>query len=118
MGCDYYIYKYLKIKFSSIYILPLYIELEKERGYFNFHLDEDDDEYDKKYKKYVQETLTPNMLPIIIYEKNQFVNSKLENKYKLFIQEELNNYNRRYENKIEWNDILDIVKIEIREERD
>lgn len=69
MGCDYYIYKYLKIKFSSIYILPLYIELERDIGYFNFYLDEDDDDYDKKYKKYVKETLTPNILPIIIYEK-------------------------------------------------
>ena len=56
MGCDYYIYKYLKIKFSSIFILPLYIELERDRGYFNCYLDEDDPDYDKKYKKNIFST--------------------------------------------------------------
>jgi hypothetical protein len=118
MGCDYYIYKYLKIKFQNN--LPLYIQLEKDIGYFNFNEDDDDDddEYDKNYTKYVKDILTPNMKPIIIYEKNQFVNSKLEKKYKILIEEELKSYNKSHENKIEWNDILDIKKIEIREERD
>jgi len=116
MGCDYYICKYLKIKFQNN--LPSYILLEKDIGYFNFNEDEDDTDYDKKYTKYVKDILTPNMKPIIVYEKNQFVNSKLEKKYKILIEEELNNYNRSHDNKIEWNDILDIKKIEIREERD
>lgn len=116
MGCDYYICKYLKINFQSI--MPLFIELERDSGYFYFNLDEDEPDYDKKYKKYVKEMLTPSMKPIIIYEKNQFVNNKLENKYKLFVQEELNMYNRSHENKIEWKDILDIIKIETRYERD
>jgi len=115
MGCDYYICKYLKIKFQSI--SPLFIQLEKDIGYFNFCVDEDDPDYDEKYEKYIKEILTPNMKPIIIYEKNQFVNSKLENKYKLFIYEELNMYNKNHENKIEWKDILDIIKIETRYER-
>ena len=78
MGCDYYIYKYLKINFQSI--LSLFIELEKDRGYFDFYLDEDDIDYEEKYTNYVNELLTPNMQPIIIYEKNKFINSKLENK--------------------------------------
>lgn len=110
---DYFISKNLKIKFKSI--LPMFIQLEKVRGYFNFYLEEDDPDYDEKYKKYVKERLIPDMKPIIIYEKNQFVNSNLENKYKLFIQEELNKRNR--DNKIEWTDILDITKIETRYER-
>ena len=116
MGCDYYICKYLKINFQSI--LSLLIELERDRGYFNFDLDEDDIDYDKKYEKYVKEQLRSNMKPIVIYDKNEFINSKLENKYKFLIEEELNMYNRSHENKIEWKDILDIVKIETRYERD
>lgn len=116
MGCDYYICKYLKINFQSI--LSLFIELDRDKGYFYFDLDEDDPDYNKKYKKYVNEILTPNMKPIIIYENNQFINSNLENKYTFLIQEKLNRYNRSHENKIEWNDILDIKKIETRYERD
>ena len=49
MGCDYYICKELKINFQSR--LSLFIELEKDRGYFDFDLDEDDPHYNKKYKK-------------------------------------------------------------------
>ena len=75
-------------------------------------------EYNIKYKKYVNEILTPKMKPIIIYENNQFINIKLENKYTFIIQEELNIYNRSHDNKIEWKDILDIKKIETRYERD
>jgi hypothetical protein len=118
MGCDYYIYKYLKINFGCIF--PIYIQLEKDRGYFDFNLDldEDDPDYNKKYKKYVKETLTPNMKPIIIYEKNEFVNSNLENTYKLLVNEELNRYNRSQAINIDWKDILHIKMIETREERD
>lgn len=58
------------------------------------------------------------MKPIIIYEKNQFVNSILENKYKLLIHKELDIYNKNHENNIELKDILDIAKIETRFERD
>jgi len=117
MGCDYYIYKYLKIKFNNNNF-PLFIQLEKDLGFFDFDLDEDDPDYDKKYKKYIKQMLTPNMKPIIIYEKNQFANSKLENKYKFFIQEELNRFNNSHEEKIDWSNILDVNKIETREERD
>jgi len=116
MGCDYYICKYLKINFQSI--LPRFIQLERDQGYFNFDLDEDDADYDEKYEKYIEKILTPNMKPIIIYEKNQFIDTKLENKYKLFIDKELNMYNKNHDNKIEWKDILNIKKIESRFERD
>lgn len=115
MGCDYYICKYLKINFQSI--LPLFIELERDQGYFSFDLDEDEPDYDEKYEKYIEEILTRNMKPIIIYEKNQFINTILENKYKLLVQEELNMYNKNNDNKIEWKDILNIKKIESRYER-
>ena len=116
MGCEYYINKYLKMNFQSIE--TWYVQIEKNNGYFYFDLDEDDYEYDEKYKEYVKEILTPRMIPIIIYAQNQFVNSKLENKYKVLLEEELNMHNKSNENKIDWKDIIDITKIEKRSERD
>jgi chromosomal replication initiation ATPase DnaA len=103
---------------ESKIILPLFIQLEEDSGYFNFDLDEDDPDYDEKYEKYVEQILTPSMKPIIIYEKNQFVNNKLENKYRFRIQEELDKYNVNHKSNIEWKDILDVKKIESRYERE
>jgi hypothetical protein len=76
MGCDYYICKHLKINFQNSDSLK--IQLEEDKGYFNFYFDEDEPDYDLKYNNYVKEILTSNMKPIIIYEENQFVNSKLQ----------------------------------------
>lgn len=119
MGCDYYIDKFLKVKFENRmdYII---IDLESDRGYFDFSLDEDDPNYDEKYEKYVEETLKPHMKPITIYDNNDFLTKKLENKYKLLIEEELKNYNKRKEtdSKKEWKDIKKIVKCETRYERE
>jgi chromosomal replication initiation ATPase DnaA len=112
MGCDYYICKKLQINFQNS--LSLEIQLEREKGYFNFDEDEDDPDDEVKYNNYVKKLLNSNMKPIIIYEKNQFVNSKLENKYKLLIHEKLILYN----NELEWKDILNIKKIEIKYERE
>ncbi len=94
------------------------IQLEQKKGYFYFDLDEDDPNYEDEFKTYVHDQLTPNMKPIIIYEKNQFSNSILENKYKLLIHEEFDIYNKSNENNIEWGEILDITKIETRFGRD
>jgi len=119
MGCDYYIEKILKVKFENRtdYII---INLESDRGWFDFSLDEDDPDYDAKYEKYVEETLKPNMKPIIIYENNDFLTKKLQDKYKLLIEKELKNYNKGKEtdSKKEWKDIIKIVKCETRYERD
>ena len=96
----------------------LLIELETDKGYFNFNLDEDDPNYDEEYKKYVKESLTPKMKPIIIYEKSKFTNNILENKYMMCIQKELDIYNKNNKNnKGKWENILDIQKIELRDER-
>lgn len=117
MGCDYYIYKILEISFHYG-ICDLHIDLERDYGYYYFSLDEDDPNYDEKYKEYVEETLQPRMEPIIIYENNEFKTTKLENKYKLLIDEELESYNKNLtmELKKEWKDITKIVKKEIRYE--
>ena len=116
MGCDYYICKFLEITFT--YGNYTMIELERDYGYYNFSLDEDDPNYDAKYKEYVQETLEPNMKPITIYEDNEFQTKKLEDKYKSLIEEELETYNKNREIKKEWKDIRKIEKMETRYERD
>ena len=43
MGCDYYIVKFLKIYYNKIDYLV--VELDRERGYYNFQYDEDYDDY-------------------------------------------------------------------------
>ena len=119
MGCDYYIYKYLKINFHNLNFFPLLIQIECEDGYYYpYYLDEDDPNYENEYTNYIEKQLSFTMKPIIIYEQNQFLNSKLEGKYKKRIDDELNRYNEIHEDKIEWKDIIDIKKIETREERD
>lgn len=110
MGCDYYICKFLEINFH--YMDYTRIILERDSGYFHFSLDEDDPDYDEKYKEYVEETLKPIMEPIIIYEDNVFKSKKLEDKYKSLIERELETHKK------EWKDIRKIVKIETRYERD
>ena len=116
MGCDYYICKYLEIKFQ--YMDYTTIELEHDSGYYHFSLDEDDPDYDDKYEEYVKETLIPSMKPITIYEYNEFKSKKLEDKYKSLIEEELESYNKNHEIKKEWKDIRKIIKKESRYERD
>ena len=60
------------------------------------------------------------MEPIIIYEHDQFISKKLENKYQRLIETELASYNnsRSLVQRKEWKDIRDIVKKETRYERD
>ena len=48
MGCDYYIIKFLNIYYNDIDYLV--IELDREKGYYNFQYDEDCDDYtDNKF---------------------------------------------------------------------
>jgi len=116
MGCDYYINKYLEIKFQNKNSLR--IELESNRGYYSFSLDEDDPDYDEKYQEYVENILKPSMKPIIIFENNQFLTETLENKYKFLIEHEMDKYNKYSECKIGFTDIIKIVKRESRYERE
>lgn len=116
MGCDYYIVKEIEIDFKNS-IFPLHIELERDSGYFNFSLDEDDPDYDEKEKEYIKDILKPYMKPIILYDEDGFISKKYENKYKKLIEEELELYNKNHYSK-EWKDIRKITKREIRYERD
>ena len=60
------------------------------------------------------------MDPIIIYEHDQFTTKKLENKYRSHIEQELERYNRGggVVQRKEWKDIREIVKKEMRYERE
>jgi hypothetical protein len=113
MVCDYYIVKNLRLYFQNIVPL-LYIQVEYFKEDFYSGLDEDEHDYEEKYEEYIKYILTPEMKPIIIYENNKFINSRLENKYMSVIQERINIYNNSNETCIGFNDIIDIIKIETR----
>jgi len=119
MGCDYYISKFLKIKFVNSRF-ELKITLETDKAYYYFSLDEDDPTYDEQYQEYIEQTLKPKMEPIIIYEHDQFTSKKLEDKYKSLIEGELERYNNSCGliHRKEWKDIREIAKKESRYERD
>ena len=119
MGCDYLIEKFLQINFANT-MSDFTIILEIDKGYYSFSLDEDDPTYDEKYTEYVENILKSGMDPIIIYEHDQFTSKKLENKYRGHIEQELERYNnsRSLVQRKEWKDIREIVKKEMRYERD
>jgi len=114
MGCDYYIVKALEITFKEEKY-PLLIELERDYGYFgdfDYILDNDDPDYEEKFEELKRERLKPGRLPIVIFEEDAFMNEKLDQKYRLTIEEEL------FLNKRSWAEVLKIEKIEYRYERD
>ena len=90
MGCDYYIVKFLNIYYNKIDYLV--VELDRERGYYNFQYDEDYDDYEYKENEYIKDCLTPEMKPIIIYTNNSFNKVTSEIKYKILIENEINKY--------------------------
>ena len=92
-------------------MFSLTIDLETDRGDYSFSLDEDDPTYDEKYAEYVENILQSGMDPIIIYEYDQFVTKKLENKYRRLIEEELERYNRGggVVQKKEWKEIWKVI---------
>jgi hypothetical protein len=112
MGYDYYITKYLYIKYKNDKSTS-YIELGREGAYFyEPNIDEDDENYEKIIDENIKEQLKSNMKPIIIYDNNKFNTINLENKYKKLIEDELKNKEKNYEH------ILKITKNEMRYERE
>jgi hypothetical protein len=108
MGCDYYICKYLLIKFQ--YLVTITIDIEINRCYYNFSLDKSD----VKYKENVDEILNNVMDPIIIYDNNEFRSSIFETKYKDLIDNEL----QESSDNLEWKHIREIAIMESRFERE
>jgi len=115
MGCDYYIVKCLQVYYDGNPNLKnmnyFTIKLEQDRGYFGFDYDEDMDDYEDKYSKYVNQCLTPKMEPIIVYDNNNFINTKLEMKYKSLIDYEISKHGKN------WSEITKIIKSEYRYKR-
>ena len=112
MGYDYYISKYLYIKYKNDKSTS-YIQLESEGAYFyEPNIDEDDENYEKIMEENIKEQLKSKMEPIIIYENNKFNTVNLENKYKNLIEDKLKNEGKNYE------DIWKITKNEMRYERE
>jgi len=111
MGCDYYITKVLQIYYSETEIVEY--ELERERGYFNYNnFDEDDDNYEEDIKSYINSVLTPQTKPIILYNNSNFNKPITEKKYKTLVEFLLR------EHKKSWADIIKIIKVEERFERE
>jgi hypothetical protein len=110
MGCDFYIVKSLQICLNDERYL--YVVLERERGYYSWDYDEDEEDYDEKVKAYKARQLTPTMKPIVVYENHGFRQSSLETKYKTLVEETIKDQGR------EWSDIVNVVKVEERYERE
>jgi len=81
LGCDYYILKILQIYHNENDYLE--IEIDRNREYYNYYYDSDDEEYDDKVSKYIEDILTPQMDPIVIYNNNSFNKLSSETKYKM-----------------------------------
>jgi len=111
MGCDYYIEKILYITLINGDIL--YIKLSSEKGYFiHDYLDEDEPGYEEKVQKLIEESLTPEMEPIIIFKKKQnYLNDLFYERYHSVIEQCIIRHNYSME------DILIIKKVEERNER-
>jgi hypothetical protein len=109
MGCDYYIDKVLDIYYNDTEFYS--IRLERTRGYYFDMYDEDDEFYEEKMKKYIEETLISQTKPITIYQNNSFTNEKVEIKYKALVEKYINDYGKTL------SDIVKILKVEVRQDR-
>ena len=109
MGCDYYILKNLRIYCENDYYLSL--EIDRERGYYHYVYDSDDEDYETKVDEYIKKCLIPIMKPIILYNNNKFNKSNYETKYKSIVEKYMNDYGKQF------SDITKIIKVELRYER-
>jgi len=110
MGCDYYIAKvlYIYCKCDKDYCVELY----RDRGYYYCDLDTDNADNATKVMEYKKRMLTPGIPPMVLYDNGSFKNVHYENKYSYLVNYEIAKYHKN------WNDIVKIVKVEERYERD
>jgi len=110
MGCDYYIVKVLQIYYEENEYLEF--ELNRERGYYHYEdFDEDADDYEVKLKEYINNCLTVQIEPIVLYKDGAFNKELSEIKYKNLVENEINKYNMNFSK------IKKIVKVEKRHKR-
>jgi hypothetical protein len=115
MGCDYYIDKDLHVYFHDEKMNDYFlINLQHERGYFHdYPYDPDEEDYEQNMNEMIKEQLKPQMKPIVLYTNNTFTKPHFENKYKRFVERKLNEdfYKK-------WDDVKEIIKVEVRYERE
>ena len=109
MGCDYYILIMLHIYYNDNEYVE--IELDREKGYYNYEIDEDEYNYKEKVEEYKKHILIPIMNPILIYNKNYLRTLSSELKYKTLVENEIKKYDKQ------WDDITKIIKVEVRIQR-
>jgi hypothetical protein len=109
MGCEYYIFKVLHIYYNDTEYLD--VTLHRKRGYYDYEEqdeDEADEDYNIRVNDYINYILTPKMKPVAIYNNCKFTSLSFETKYKHFVENEFNKYNKV------WSDITKIIKVEER----
>ena len=87
-------------------------ELNREKCYYYYQFDEDEEHYEDKISEYINNILKPKMKPIMLYDNNNFIQPSFETKYKTIIDNEINKNNMR------WDNICKIIKLEERYERE
>jgi hypothetical protein len=110
MGCDFYIYKILRIHYANEPFRSD-ILLSKENGYYCFYGDEDHPDYEIDHEEYVSKQLEPSTTPIIVYKYNSYVSEKLKNKYSRMVEDTIEHDEQSIKN------VIKIVKVEEREKR-
>ena len=110
MGCDYYIFKILRIYYINEPFCSDII-LSRENGYYYYYGDEDHPDYQIDHEDYVSRQLELSMRPILVYTNNSYLSENLKNKYSKIIEETIENDSQNTKN------IIKVVKVEEREER-
>lgn len=134
MGCDYYIYPYLKIIHQHGID---YYALNMKRGYYSEFLqdctdsdqDYSEDENERKveltklYETY-QEIILRSVKPKILYQNQKWTHKEYKKKYETYVKSYINGNDSPYgeykyfqnegQKLKEWNDILSIQKMEFR----
>jgi hypothetical protein len=123
MGCDYFIFQYLKI--THAYGIA-YIELSCDRGYYcncmdaGYDSDTNDQlEYEERIDEIKQLYLRPSIQPILIYDQSGFITERFEEKYDDILSYTINEKRKYWRDTgdviEEKEDIMNIYKIEIRD---
>jgi ribonuclease HI len=121
MGCDFFIFKYLKITHTTGIV---YIELSCERGYYCDCLDHGYDSdtnnperYDNYINKLIEMYLTPSINPILIYTDSNYVTSRFREKYAELVTNKIDNLEKYWKDSGLLEDEQDIISIHKIEER-
>ena len=108
MGCDYYITKVLNIYCENDDYLRFVIDREKR--YYHYVYDSDDEAYETEVNEYIKKCLTPQTEPIVLFN-NKFIKSNYETKYKSIVERFIKDCGKKF------SDITKIIKVEQRYER-